>query len=246
MPQNCKRSKHLGPLTRNSVTEKLFPPVAQNSFPTFTLVNILMVGRCASAGDDKEGLQLFSQFDWRVWRQELLSVGVLTVLWRSWLFLLCAVVIEVAVSQPLLELGGLVGGSLLLPGTGYIPKTTFGDNYLGSRAMVGRDITWYWPIYLAGVSACLTRKKHNLTAVVIATHWWETVKMIPRKYLPEEKMRQRICESSPELSSLDAKLEQAYINKERAAQVLNFLKIISKNCPQWYLIIGGNQFLVSR
>ena len=59
------------------------------------------------------------------------------------MFPLCAVVIEVAVSQPLLELGGLVGGSLLLPGTGYIPKTTFGDNYLGSRAMVGRDITWY-------------------------------------------------------------------------------------------------------
>jgi len=43
--------------------------------------------------------------------------------------------------------------------------------------------------------------------------------MIPRKYLPVDKMRQRICESSPELRSLAAKLEQAYINKERAAQI---------------------------
>ena len=32
-------------------------------------------------------------------------------------------------------------------------------------------------------------------------------------------MRQKICQSSPELRSLAAKLEQAYINKERAAQV---------------------------
>jgi len=43
--------------------------------------------------------------------------------------------------------------------------------------------------------------------------------MFPKKYLPEDKIRQKICQSSPELRALAAKLDQAYINKERAAQV---------------------------
>ena len=59
--------------------------------------------------------------------------------------------------------------------------------------------------------------------------------MFPKKYLPEDKIRQKICQSSPELRLLAAKLEQvrivggrdfifnlnrqAYINKERAAQL---------------------------
>lgn len=43
--------------------------------------------------------------------------------------------------------------------------------------------------------------------------------MFPKKYLPEDKLRQRVCQSSPELRALAAKLELAYINKERAAQV---------------------------
>merc|ERR1712018_435971 len=44
-------------------------------------------------------------------------------------------------------------------------------------------------------------------------------KMFPKKYLPEDRLRQKICQSSPELRALAAKLEQAYINKERAAQI---------------------------
>ena len=32
--------------------------------------------------------------------------------------------------------------------------------------------------------------------------------MFPKKYLPEDKMRQKICQSSPELRALAAKLEQ--------------------------------------
>merc|ERR1712029_205180 len=47
----------------------------------------------------------------------------------------------------------------------------------------------------------------------------EADKMFPKKYLPEDKLRQKICQSSPELRALAAKLEQAYINKERAAQI---------------------------
>ena len=43
--------------------------------------------------------------------------------------------------------------------------------------------------------------------------------MFPKKYLPEDRLRQKICHSSPELRALAAKLEQAYINKERAAQI---------------------------
>ena len=55
--------------------------------------------------------------------------------------------------------------------------------------------------------------------------------MFPKKYLPEDRMRQRVCQvsrqhggnhsvqGSPELRALAAKLEQAYINKERSAQV---------------------------
>ena len=43
--------------------------------------------------------------------------------------------------------------------------------------------------------------------------------MFPKKYLPEDRLRQKICHSSPELRTLAAKLEQAYINKERAAQI---------------------------
>merc|ERR1712098_890583 len=44
-------------------------------------------------------------------------------------------------------------------------------------------------------------------------------KMFPKKYLPEDRLRQKIRQSSPELRALAAKLEQAYINKERAAQI---------------------------
>jgi len=44
-------------------------------------------------------------------------------------------------------------------------------------------------------------------------------KMIPRKYLPEDRIRQKIVQGSPELRQLAAQLEQAYINKERSAQV---------------------------
>jgi len=43
--------------------------------------------------------------------------------------------------------------------------------------------------------------------------------MFPKKYLPEDRLRQRVCQSSPELRALASKLELAYINKERAAQV---------------------------
>ena len=33
-------------------------------------------------------------------------------------------------------------------------------------------------------------------------------KMFPKKYLPEDRLRQKICQSSPELRALAAKLEQ--------------------------------------
>ena len=34
------------------------------------------------------------------------------------------------------------------------------------------------------------------------------LKMFPKKYLPEDRLRQKICQSSPELRALAAKLEQ--------------------------------------
>lgn len=43
--------------------------------------------------------------------------------------------------------------------------------------------------------------------------------MIPKKYLPEDRLRQKIVQGSPELRQLAAQLEQAYVNKERSAQV---------------------------
>eukprot|EP00088_Acartia_fossae_P005638 TRINITY_DN12547_c0_g1_i3.p1 TRINITY_DN12547_c0_g1~~TRINITY_DN12547_c0_g1_i3.p1 ORF type:complete len:385 (-),score=106.21 TRINITY_DN12547_c0_g1_i3:21-1175(-) len=43
--------------------------------------------------------------------------------------------------------------------------------------------------------------------------------MIPKKYLPDDPMRKKIVQGSPELRQLAAQLEQAYINKERPAQV---------------------------
>ena len=35
-----------------------------------------------------------------------------------------------------------------------------------------------------------------------------SLKMFPKKYLPEDRLRQKICQSSPELRALAAKLEQ--------------------------------------
>ena len=35
--------------------------------------------------------------------------------------------------------------------------------------------------------------------------------MFPKKYLPEDKLRQKVCQASPELRLLAAKLEQVEI-----------------------------------
>ncbi|XP_023340033.1 meiosis-specific nuclear structural protein 1 [Eurytemora carolleeae] len=42
---------------------------------------------------------------------------------------------------------------------------------------------------------------------------------LKRKYLPEDRIRQKIVQGSLELRTLASQLEQAYINKERAAQL---------------------------
>ena len=46
--------------------------------------------------------------------------------------------------------------------------------------------------------------------------------MFPKKYLPEDKLRQKICQSSPELRALTAKLEQVHFRNRNLCVFMSY------------------------